>query len=221
MTQQAQAEALRLAEVFERFQKSSHRWTNGKPIHLAASSELRSLHAQVQELKCEVEARDDTIRLQDKELARLQAQQAVRGYDSGIQTGNRVTLIFNTQEDATRWFEGFTDAYDAAHGTKSIALPIPLAAAPTPQTQEQLLSFEAKKQEPAPNSKEHKPQCWCTTCRPITLSDMRFVVCPDCGNKRCPRAHNHELDCINSNEPGQKGSSWEHVQPRGRHGDQS
>lgn len=55
--------------------------------------------------------------------------------------------------------------------------------------------------------------CWCTTCRPITLSDMRFVVCPECGNKRCPRAHNHELACTGSNAPGQPGSSWEHVKP--------
>ena len=57
------------------------------------------------------------------------------------------------------------------------------------------------------------PQCWCSTCRPITLSDMRFVVCPECGNKRCPRAHNHELACTGSNAPGQPGSSWEHVKP--------
>lgn len=58
-------------------------------------------------------------------------------------------------------------------------------------------------------------QCWCTTCRPITLEDARFVVCPDCGNKRCPKAHNHELACTNSNAPGQTGSSWEHVKPLG------
>lgn len=56
-------------------------------------------------------------------------------------------------------------------------------------------------------------QCWCTTCRPITMDDMRFVVCPECGNKRCPRAHNHALDCTHSNAPGQPGSSWEHVKP--------
>jgi hypothetical protein len=56
-------------------------------------------------------------------------------------------------------------------------------------------------------------ECWCTTCRPITMSDMRFVVCPDCGNKRCPRAHNHALACTSSNEPGQAGSTWENVAP--------
>ena len=58
-----------------------------------------------------------------------------------------------------------------------------------------------------------RQQCWCTTCRPITLTDMRFVVCPDCGNKRCPKANNHQNGCTNSNEIGQKGSSWEHVNP--------
>ena len=57
--------------------------------------------------------------------------------------------------------------------------------------------------------------CWCTTCRPITLDDQRFVVCPTCGNKRCPRAHNHALACTNSNDPGQPGSSWAHVRPVG------
>lgn len=59
----------------------------------------------------------------------------------------------------------------------------------------------------------HGIQCWCSTCRPVTLQDMRFVVCPVCGNKRCPRAHNHELACTDSNAVGQPGSSWEHVKP--------
>lgn len=42
---------------------------------------------------------------------------------------------------------------------------------------------------------------------------MRFVVCPECGNKRCPKANDHRNACTNSNEPGQPGSSWEHVMP--------
>ncbi|MFO4449460.1 DUF551 domain-containing protein [Klebsiella quasipneumoniae subsp. quasipneumoniae] len=37
---------------------------------------------------------------------------------------------------------------------------------------------------------------------------MRFVVCPDCGNKRCPRANNHRNACTGSNEPGQEGSAY-------------
>lgn len=45
--------------------------------------------------------------------------------------------------------------------------------------------------------------CWCQACRPVTVDDMRLVVCPDCGNKRCPRARDHVFPCTGSNEPGQ------------------
>ncbi|WP_046878430.1 hypothetical protein [Klebsiella michiganensis] len=55
---------------------------------------------------------------------------------------------------------------------------------------------------------EQKPDCWCRTCRPVVLNDMRFVVCPDCGNKRCPRANDHRNACTGSNEPGQEGSAY-------------
>lgn len=55
---------------------------------------------------------------------------------------------------------------------------------------------------------EQKPDCWCLTCRPVVLNDMRFVVCPDCGNKRCPRANDHRNACAGSNEPGQEGSAF-------------
>ena len=36
-----------------------------------------------------------------------------------------------------------------------------------------------------------------------------FIVCPKCGNKRCPQATDHTLECTNSNEPGQPGSRYE------------
>ncbi|WP_228751117.1 hypothetical protein [Klebsiella quasipneumoniae] len=55
---------------------------------------------------------------------------------------------------------------------------------------------------------EQMPDCWCRTCRPVTLNDMRFVVCPDCGNKRCPRANDHRNACTGSNQPGQEGSAY-------------
>lgn len=50
--------------------------------------------------------------------------------------------------------------------------------------------------------------CQCRTCRPVTMNDMRFVVCPDCGNKRCPHANDHNNACTGSNEPGQIGSAY-------------
>lgn len=55
---------------------------------------------------------------------------------------------------------------------------------------------------------EQKPDCWCLTCRPVVLNDMRFVVCHDCGNKRCPRANDHRNACTGSNEPGQEGGAY-------------
>ncbi len=69
------------------------------------------------------------------------------------------------------------------------------AAAPQPQNAPQ-------------NIPEIIPDCWCRTCRPVVLNDMRFVVCPDCGNKRCPRANDHRNACTGSNESGQEGSAY-------------
>ncbi|WP_288877423.1 hypothetical protein [uncultured Citrobacter sp.] len=59
-----------------------------------------------------------------------------------------------------------------------------------------------------PGNSPVTPDCWCRTCRPVTMSDMRFVVCPDCGNKRCPRANDHRNVFTGSNEPGQIGSAY-------------
>lgn len=37
----------------------------------------------------------------------------------------------------------------------------------------------------------------------------RMIVCPSCGNKRCPKATHHDNPCTNSNEPNQEGSSYQ------------
>jgi hypothetical protein len=60
----------------------------------------------------------------------------------------------------------------------------------------------------------------CTTARveadpdgcPVPFLDprmQRMFLCAACGNKRCPHATDHRLECTGSNEPGQKGSSYE------------
>lgn len=36
----------------------------------------------------------------------------------------------------------------------------------------------------------------------------RMYLCPECGNKRCPRSDDHRNACTNSNEPGQPGSRY-------------
>ena len=53
-----------------------------------------------------------------------------------------------------------------------------------------------------------EPQCWCHVCAPITWNNMLMILCPTCGNKRCPRASNHEHSCTGSNDPGQLGSEY-------------
>jgi len=35
-----------------------------------------------------------------------------------------------------------------------------------------------------------------------------MLVCPICGNKRCPHASDHTLACTGSNEPNQPGSVY-------------
>lgn len=55
-------------------------------------------------------------------------------------------------------------------------------------------------------------KCGCETCTPQGNGldvPMRMIVCATCGCKRCPHATNHANACTGSNEPGQKGSSWE------------
>ncbi len=65
------------------------------------------------------------------------------------------------------------------------------------------------------------PLCWCSTCEDRDAATVvgltgdwmrtisRFMIpCPDCGNKRCPRANDHNYDCTGSNETGQEGSAY-------------
>lgn len=60
-----------------------------------------------------------------------------------------------------------------------------------------------------------KPDCACEACVPQgnpfdgTAHNVRMILCATCGNKRCPHATDHRNACTNSNEPGQKGSSYE------------
>jgi hypothetical protein len=57
--------------------------------------------------------------------------------------------------------------------------------------------------------------CYCYNCNigRLTESGIPYVltlmiVCPECGNKRCPHSTDHMLACTNSNEPGQPGSRY-------------
>ncbi|MBT7005044.1 MAG: hypothetical protein HOA06_10065 [Chloroflexi bacterium] len=51
--------------------------------------------------------------------------------------------------------------------------------------------------------------CCCVTCHDAKpVHHQRMIVCPVCGNKRCPKANNHDYTCTNSNRSGQAGSAY-------------
>lgn len=56
------------------------------------------------------------------------------------------------------------------------------------------------------------PNCWCSQCLPRmkrALWDVfEMILCPVCGNKRCPHANDHRNACTGSNAPGQQGSHY-------------
>ncbi len=54
--------------------------------------------------------------------------------------------------------------------------------------------------------------CRCEHCLDeleVPPMERGMVLCSICGNKRCPHAAHHDNACTNSNEIGQKGSSYE------------
>ena len=61
--------------------------------------------------------------------------------------------------------------------------------------------------------------CGCHKCNEgvtingIPFASARMILCPTCGNKRCPHASDHRLACTDSNEPGQAGSVYAEPEP--------
>ena len=47
----------------------------------------------------------------------------------------------------------------------------------------------------------------------IPAEMQRMILCPMCGNKRCPHATDHRHVCTGSNEPGQPGSAYAECKP--------
>lgn len=66
-------------------------------------------------------------------------------------------------------------------------------------------------------SPKYESGCDCHTCNIKKYPDIWerhekiwwMICCKVCGNKRCPKATDHNFECNNSNEPGQKGSIYE------------
>jgi hypothetical protein len=53
-----------------------------------------------------------------------------------------------------------------------------------------------------------KKTCHCYNCADPMTRLTTMIVCPKCGNKRCPHATNHNIACTDSNAPEQDGSRY-------------
>lgn len=42
----------------------------------------------------------------------------------------------------------------------------------------------------------------------LALYPIGMILCPTCGNKRCPKANYHANACTHSNDTGQPGSAY-------------
>ncbi len=58
------------------------------------------------------------------------------------------------------------------------------------------------------------PPCSCFACDGAPVVRSRMYLCAECGNKRCPHAADHRLDCSGSNVEGQEGSLYAMPVPR-------
>jgi hypothetical protein len=51
-------------------------------------------------------------------------------------------------------------------------------------------------------------ECGCYNCSDFARRMSVMITCPECGNKRCPKATHHIHACTKSNAPGQPGSRY-------------
>lgn len=133
----------------------------------------------------------DDLRTAQARIAELEAKAPQRGW-----------RLMPTKPTEDQWSAGI-DAWNRAHGTPAGEDGLPntiyaamLAAAPAP------------------------PACWCSTCAQEAGQQFvtHMVLCPTCGNKRCPKANDHRNACTGSNEPGQPGSAYPAWTPEGKEG---
>ncbi|RYF05721.1 MAG: hypothetical protein EOO40_10095 [Deltaproteobacteria bacterium] len=62
-----------------------------------------------------------------------------------------------------------------------------------------------------PHGHENRDATCCWACwEAAGTRSMFFLVCGECGNKRCPKAADHDWDCTRSNDVGQDGSAYQH-----------
>jgi hypothetical protein len=96
--------------------------------------------------------------------------------------------------------------------------PLPLIASTAQNTPEKVPLFLGPEHAPIVQEAQ-RLQCICHACikefdlrsqgsLQLPLNMTQMIVCPRCGNKRCPKANDHRNACTNSNATGQPGSAY-------------
>ena len=166
-------------------------------------------------IKCET-----MLRQQQAEIEALKAAK-IRAYNNGVEDGRKP----DTNNEPVAWIidASMTDCDDnfiwntGNYPDWQVKDWIPLYTHPVNPYQ----SITDTKIEPTVVSYTNpvKEQDGCGNCHaclvgvtehglPVTF--QRMILCPDCGNKRCPKASNHRNQCTESNEPNQRGSIYTH-----------
>lgn len=94
-------------------------------------------------------------------------------------------------------FQEHVHSYDFGSGSEAVLFTSDIAAA--------IAHLRATPQTESCNN--------CHACMGKGWIPDRMLLCPDCGNKRCPKASDHTLACTDSNEAGQAGSVYTAPQP--------
>lgn len=141
--------------------------------------------------------------------ALAQAPQAVPLSEERIAKAVR-PLYADTQAAAMGLLDDIqtTRAIEAAHGITGQASDPPSSlGAPPSGTACSVASLPAP--EVAALRVPPAGACGCRACSPNAWPfAIRMILCPTCGNKRCPHANDHRNACTGSNEPGQPGSAY-------------
>jgi hypothetical protein len=122
-----------------------------------------------------------------------------------------------------RVFDAIRGAYDLGYNDARNARTVPGDSAPGYTGRdvevdhgEALLSALQRYIVPQAIQHSESAACECHRCikekdlcvNSIPLGSIKMILCPTCGNKRCPHASDHRLACTGSNESGQPGSVY-------------
>lgn len=128
-------------------------------------------------------------------LARGEKNFEVRRNDRNFQVGDTLTL---------REYDPDTKTYTGAETDRTVTYVLPGNGFGV-HADYCVLGLGEVEEESFWNAPPNPNGCWCRRCNPMI---QMMILCPTCGNKRCPHATFHDYFCTDSNEPGQAGSDF-------------